>query len=114
MSEPHGVVTVMFAIFDDRGRQHLAEAGQKLYIDLHEAEPGSEIVFERVLLVGGGEKGPTVGKPVVAGARVKASVVGHTKGPKIHVQVYKRRKNYKRHMGHRQHYTQIEVKAIEA
>ena len=102
----------MFAIIDDRGRQHLVEQGQKVFIDLHEAEPGSEIVFDRVLMVGGTEADPKVGAPTVGGASVTAKVLAHKKGPKIHVQVYKRRKNYKRHMGHRQQMTEVSIESI--
>lgn len=102
----------MFAIIDDRGRQHLVEEGQKLFIDHYEAEPGAELVFDRVLLVGGTEASAKVGQPAVSGAKVTAKVVSQKKGPKIHVQVYKRRKNYKRHMGHRQQMTEISIESI--
>lgn len=102
----------MFAIVDDRGRQHLVEQGQTLYIDRSEAAPGDEIVFDRVLLVGGTDAGPKIGRPLVEGAKVTAKVVDQKKGPKIHVQVYKRRKNYKRHTGHRQQYTQVTIESI--
>jgi len=104
----------MFAIIDDRGRQHLVEEGQKVYIDRYEGEPGTQIVFDRVLLVGGRDGGASVGQPVVSGAQVTAEVVAQKKGPKIHVQTYKRRKNYKRHIGHRQQMTEVTIKSITA
>lgn len=104
----------MFAIIDDRGRQHLVEEGQNVYIDRYEGEPGAVVVFDRVLLLGGGDAGPTIGQPAVAGASVTAEVVAQKKGPKIHVQTYKKRKNYKRHMGHRQQMTEVTIKSIKA
>jgi large subunit ribosomal protein L21 len=101
----------MFAIISDRGRQHLVKQGDKIFIDRMEAEPGSKITFDRVLMLGG-EGSPRIGQPTLAGVSVSAEVVAHKRGPKIHVQTYKRRKNYKRHIGHRQDMTEISVTTI--
>lgn len=103
----------MYAIIEDRGRQHLVEEGKKVVLDLHEAEPGATIEFDRVLMIGGVEAGPDIGQPTIAGAKVTAQVSRHLKGEKIHVRVYKRRKNFKRHVGHRQQYTEVEIKSIQ-
>ena len=103
----------MFAIIDDRGRRHIVEEGQKIYIDRHEAEPGAEIVFDRVLLIGGGEGAPTIGQPAVSGASVTAEIVAQKKGPKIHVQTYKSARDYRRHIGHRQQMTEVTIKSIK-
>ena len=63
---------------------------------------GSEVVFERVLMIGGGEDEAEVGGPVVEGARVRAQLVSDLRGPKIIVFKFKRRKGYRRRRGHRQ------------
>jgi large subunit ribosomal protein L21 len=102
----------MYAIFSDRGKQICAKPGEKVLIDLQSAEPGSEIEFDQVLMIGGEEATVTVGKPVVSGAKVVASVIGHVRGKKIEVGTYKRRKNFKRKKGHRQDYTQVKIKDI--
>lgn len=102
----------MYAVVADRGKQICVQAGETILIDLQSAEPGSQIEFDRVLLIGGGDGGVTIGKPVVDGAKVVADVVEHVRGKKIDVGVYKRRKNYRRHKGHRQHFTKVQIKEI--
>jgi large subunit ribosomal protein L21 len=103
----------MYAIIEDSGRQLRVEEGQTVQVDLREGEPGSELVFDRVLLVGGGKE-VQVGKPLVDGARVTAEVVGTAKGPKLEVVQVRRRKNSRRHIGHRQKYLTVRVKRIES
>ena len=98
----------MHAIIEDRGRQYLVKDGETLLIDLMDAEPGSEIVFDRVLSVDA-----TIGTPTVAGASVKAKVLGHEKGKKIIIQKFKRRKDYRRRNGHRQQWTRVTIASIE-
>ena len=100
----------MYAVISDRGKQYTVKAGERLRIDLLDAEPGSEVVFDRVLLVGGGEV--RVGRPVVAGASVKGTVLGEHKDRKVIVFKKKRRKKYRRKNGHRQRYTDIQVESI--
>jgi large subunit ribosomal protein L21 len=96
------------AIIEDRGRQYLVKDGETLLIDLMDAEPGSEIVFDRVLSVDA-----TIGTPTVAGASVKAKVLGHEKGKKVIIQKFKRRKDYRRRNGHRQQWTRVTIASIE-
>ena len=103
----------MYAIIEDSGTQFRVEQGQNLEIDLRDAAQGAEVVFDRVLLVGD-EKGVRVGKPLVEGAKVKAEVVGEKAGPKIEVVQVRRRKNSRRHIGHKQHYLTVRITAIEA
>lgn len=102
----------MYAIVADSGKQFYVEEGQKVVVDLKEVEPGQAFEFDQVLLVGGGTSGAIVGKPTVAGAKVVGEVVGGVRGPKLHVGFYKRRKNYRRHRGHRQDSTEILIKQI--
>ncbi len=66
-----------------------------------------------MLAIGGGESGLKLGQPVVAGAKVTASVVGLEKGEKIFIQKFRRRKNYEVRTGHRQKYTRIKIESID-
>jgi large subunit ribosomal protein L21 len=104
----------MFAIVEILGQQFKVEAGQKLFIHrMQEAEAGSEIEFEKVLLVDKDGK-VTVGAPVVKGAKVVAEVKGHVKGDKVLIFKKKRKKDYQTLNGHRQYFTELLVKEIVA
>ncbi len=103
----------MYAVVRDRGAQYRVEQGQTLDVALMEAEPGTEIVLNEVLLVGDTDD-VKIGAPLVANARVVAEVVGEARGEKIIVFKYKRKKRYRRRTGHRQDYTRIAIKTIEA
>jgi len=103
----------MYAIIEDSGAQMRVEEGQTLQIDPRDAEPGSQLTFDRVLLVGE-EKGTRVGTPLVDGAKVTAEVLGPAKGPKLEVFKLRRRKNSRTHRGHRQTYLAVRVTRIEA
>ena len=99
----------MHAIIEDRGRQYLVRDGDTLLIDhLAAKEPGAEVVFDHVLVVG-----DTVGAPHVKGAAVTAKVVGHEKGEKLIVQKFRRRKDYRRRTGHRQTWTRVTIASIK-
>jgi large subunit ribosomal protein L21 len=102
---------VVYAIIRDRGMQYRVEAGQIVDIALLEAEPGSQVELEEVLLIGGGER-TLVGAPLVDGAKVLATVLGEAKGDKIVVYKYKNKKRYRRRTGHRQQYTRIAISEI--
>jgi large subunit ribosomal protein L21 len=104
---------VVYAIIRDRGMQYRVEEGQVLEIALLDAEPGSQLELEEVLLVGGGEQ-TLVGAPLVDGAKVLAKVLGEAKGEKIVVFKYKNKKRYRRRTGHRQQYTRIAISQIVA
>jgi len=101
----------VYAIIRDRGMQYRVEVGQMLDVALLDAEPGSEVEFGEVLLVGGEQ--PIVGSPTVDGARVVAKVVGDIKGDKIVVFRYKNKKRYRRRTGHRQGYTRVTISDIQ-
>ena len=103
----------MYAIIEDSGAQRRVEEGQTLKIDCREAEVGSTVTFDRVLLVAD-PKGVRIGRPLVKGAKVKAEVVGSAKGPKVEIVKVRRRKSSRRHRGHRQGYLVVRVTAIEA
>lgn len=103
----------MYAVVRDRGAQYRVEQGQTLDVALMDAEPGAEVVLDEVLLVGDTDD-IKIGAPLVDNARVIAEVVGEARGEKIVVFKYKRKKRYRRRTGHRQDYTRLAIKAIEA
>jgi len=72
---------------------------------------GSSIDLDQVLLVGEGD-GVTVGTPLVAGAKVTATVKAHGRADKVHIIKFRRRKHFRKQQGHRQHYTEIEITGI--
>ncbi|HEX7024963.1 MAG TPA: 50S ribosomal protein L21, partial [Gemmatimonadales bacterium] len=78
-----------------------------------EAEPGSTITFDEVLLTSDGEK-VTAGTPTVKGASVTAEVLGEVKGEKIYVFRFKRRKNIRRKTGHRAKFTDVRITGVKA
>ena len=102
----------MYAIFRAQGKQFRAEKGQTLRLPRIEAAAGSKITFDEVLLSSDGQTINT-GAPLVRGARVEAEVVGEGKEPKIYVFKFKRRKNYRRKTGHRQHYTEVRITDVK-
>ncbi|NLK47444.1 MAG: 50S ribosomal protein L21 [Bacteroidales bacterium] len=104
----------MYAIVEILGQQFKVQAGKKLYVHrMNEAEIGSEVEFDRVLLVDK-EGEVTVGAPVVEGAKVVCEVVSHPRGDKVIVFHKKRRKGYKKRTGHRQDFTELKIKEIVA
>ncbi len=102
----------MYAIVETGGKQYRVSEGQTLRVDRIEAEEGSELTLEQVLMVGG-EK-VAVGTPYVKGAAVKARVVRHGRARKVVVFKMKRRKNYRRKRGHRQHFTELRILEVRA
>ena len=103
----------MYAIIEDQGRQYTVREGDVVRLDLRDATEKESIVFDRVLMVRDDNE-TKVGTPTLAGAKVVATVVGEVKGIKLVVRKFKRRKNYRRKQGHRQHYTQVRIDSIEA
>jgi len=101
----------MFAVIKTGGKQYTVAAGDRLKVEKLEAEAGSTITFDEVLVVGG-EAGTVVGTPTVAGATVAAEVVEQTRGAKIIVFKKRRRKNSRRRNGHRQWLTVVKITGI--
>ena len=101
----------MYAVIQTGGKQYRVQQGESLRVEKLDAEKGSTITFEQVLLVGG--ESTKVGKPFVQGAKVTAQVVVHDKAKKIIVFKFRRRKNYRRKYGHRQPFTELKITGIE-
>ncbi len=101
----------MYAVFRTGGKQYRASKGDRLKIERLHAEEGESVEFSEVLLVGKGSS-VKVGSPLVPGSKVEAKVVAQGRGSKIMIVKFKRRKNYKRVKGHRQHFTEVEIISI--
>ena len=102
-------------IVEINGQQFKAEEGKKLFVNhIKDAEEGKAVEFDKVLLVDNNGT-VTVGAPTVEGAKVVAEVVAPlVKGDKVVVFKMKRRKDYRKKNGHRSHFTQVEIKSINA
>jgi large subunit ribosomal protein L21 len=101
----------MYAVFVTGGRQFRAVPGEVLRVEKLEAEVGAAIEIDRVLMIGDGDS-VRIGTPVLEGAKVSAKVRGHGRADKIHIVKFRRRKHHRKQMGHRQHYTEIEITGI--
>ena len=101
-----------YAIIRTGGKQYRVAAGDVIRIEKLEGEPGAEVAFTDVLMTAH-EGTLQVGRPLVAGARVTAQVIQQGKEKKILVFKKKRRKNYRRHHGHRQMFTAVRVTQID-
>ena len=101
----------MKAVIVTGGKQYTVAEGDVLYIEKLNAEAEATVKFEQVLAVLDGEN-TKIGAPVVEGAAVEAKVVKNGKGKKIDVIRYKAKKNEKKHIGHRQPYTKVEITKI--
>jgi large subunit ribosomal protein L21 len=104
----------MFAVIVDGNRQHRVQEGSFLSVDYRgtEVQAGSSITFDQVLLANGGGAS-VIGAPTISGASVVAEVVIATeKGLKLEIQKLRRRKNSRRHTGHRQKHTRVKIKSI--
>ncbi len=100
-----------YAVIESGGKQFLAREGETIDVDRVPSEVGEKITFEDILLVVDDSK-VEVGKPLVKGAKVRATVVSQVKGPKIVVFKYKPKQRYRRKQGHRQRYTRVAIDKI--
>ena len=101
----------MFAVFASGGKQHRVIEGETIRIEMLDAEPGQEVVFDQVLLVSDGDR-VAVGAPYVDGGKVTGQVVSHDRGKKIRIIKFRRRQGYMRTQGHRQWFTEVRITGI--
>ena len=101
----------MYAIVDIAGQQFKVEKDQKIFVHRLNAEEGSKVNFDNVLLVDNSGK-VNVGTPTISGAKVSATVLNHLKGEKVLVFKKKRRKGYQKCNGHRQYLSYIKIDDI--
>ena len=100
-----------YVIFEQGGKQYKAVEGEFVEVDRLPLDIGSKVDLDQVVLVSD-EKGVQVGKPFVQGAKIKAKVEDHFKGPKIIVFKYRPRQRYRVKSGHRQSYTRLKIEKI--
>lgn len=101
----------MYAVIKTGGKQYRVAAGEKLKVERLAADVGAQITLDKVLAVGEGDS-LKIGSPLVAGATVSATIVGHGLGDKVHIFKMRRRKHYRKSQGHRQQYTEIQINGI--
>ncbi len=103
----------MYAVVDIAGKQFKVEKDQYLYIPHLEAEEGTSVQFDKVLLM---ENNGTVqvGTPVIKGAKISGKVLAHVKDNKVIIFKKKRRKGYAVKNGHRQQFTKVQIESINA
>jgi len=101
----------MFAVIQTGGKQYTVAPGDEISVEKIEGEAGDSIVLENVLMLGG-DKGVTVGAPLISGASVVAELVENGRGKKIIVFKKRRRKNYRRKAGHRQWFSKLRIAEI--
>jgi large subunit ribosomal protein L21 len=103
---------IMYAVIKTGGKQYRVAPGEKIKVEQLPADIGSQVAVD-VLMVADGDK-VSIGAPLVAGAKVEATVVSHGRHDKVTIFKMRRRKHYQRHGGHRQNYTEIQIGAISA
>lgn len=104
----------MTAIIEACGKQYRVNPGDILYVEKLGVEDGASYTFDKVLAIFNDDGTATIGKPVVEGATVSATVEKTGKGKKIIVYKMRPKKNYRRKQGHRQPYTKVTINAINA
>lgn len=103
----------MYAVIVTGGKQYRVVTGDTLLVEKLDAEEGASIDFDNVLMVGEGDD-VQIGAPYVAGSKVTATVKAQTRGEKVRIMKFRRRKHHQKCTGHRQYLTQIEITGISA
>ena len=101
------------AIIETGGKQYRVSEGDTIFIEKLESQTGDNIIFDKVLAVVDSDI-TKFGTPLLAGAKVSASVLKNGKAKKVRIFKMKRRKGYRRRQGHRQPYTQVKIETISA
>ena len=103
----------MYAVIETGGKQYRVAPGQMIEVDTIAGEVGETVEFDRVLAVSNDANELTVGEGL-GSARVRGKIAGHGRGDKVLVFKFKRKKQYKRTIGHRQNFTRVQVEEIVA
>ena len=101
----------MYAVILTGGKQFRVEEGNTVLVEKLPAKLGEEVVLDKVLIVGDENKA-TIGRPVIEGAKVIASVISQTRAPKVIIFKKRSKKGYKKTQGHRQYLTELKIKQI--
>ena len=103
----------MYAVIETGGKQYRVSEGQAIKFEKLAVEPGAKIHFDKVLMVANGDS-IQVGSPYISGGTVTAEVLSQGRGKKVKIIKFRRRKHYRRQMGHRQYFTEVKITAISA
>ncbi len=102
----------MYAVIETGGKQYRVTEGQSIKVEKLDAEQGSKIDLDKVLLVANGDD-IKIGAPYVNGGKVTATVKAHGKGKKVMIVKFRRRKHHQKVQGHRQQFTELEITGIK-
>ena len=102
----------MYAVIETGGKQYRVAQGDVIQVELLDAEAGSDVSFDKVLLVGKDGESPKLGAPFISGGKVTGKVKRDGRTDKVFTFKLRRRKNYRRRAGHRQHFTEVEITGI--
>src|SRR5438034_4501048 len=103
----------MYAVIFSGGKQYRVQEGDTLKLESLTEEVGSTVNFDKVLLVGEGDK-VQLGRPYLESCKVSATVVSQGRHKKIHIVKFRRRKHHEKWQGHRQNYTEVKITQIQA
>ena len=101
----------MYAIIETGGKQYRVSENDTITVEKLDAKPGSSVILEKVMLVADGDK-LSFGNPLLSGAKVEAKVLEQDRAQKIRVFRYKKRKGYRKTIGHRQYVTKLKITKI--
>lgn len=101
----------MYAVIKTGGKQYKVAAGDYLKVEKLDGDVGSKVVIDKILMLADGDD-VTIGSPLVAGAKVNATVLSHGKADKVMIFKFHRRKHYRKTQGHRQSFTEIQIDDI--
>jgi large subunit ribosomal protein L21 len=102
----------MYAVIRTGGKQYKVSAGDTVHVERLSGEIGTILTLNHVLLLTDGDQ-IEIGTPLVEGATVEATVTAHGRGPKVTIVKFRRRKHYRKQMGHRQDYTALRITGIK-
>lgn len=103
----------MYAVIKTGGKQYRVEEGQTIRVEKLNADEGSTVELDEVLMVANGDD-VKIGAPYVENSKVSANIVEHGRGDKVRIIKFNRRKHFRKQMGHRQAYTAIKITGISA
>lgn len=102
----------MYAVIETGGKQYRVAQGDVIKVELLDAEAGSDVSFDQVLMVGKDGAKPVLGAPFISGGKVTGKVKANGRTDKVFSFKLRRRKNYRRRASHRQHFTEVEITGI--
>lgn len=108
------IFPMQYAVIKTGGKQYLVAPGQKLKIEKLDAPEGGAVLFDEVLLIVGDNDAVSIGAPTVKDAQVEARVIKQGRTKKMIIFKYRPKARHRKKQGHRQHFTEVEIKKIVA